>query len=271
MADELELDWGSRTPRDPKSPASTPAPEEAPRAVRADLPPWHPERLPDGMGFRLGAFFTTPKMRVHQAMELAQALIGWDQANLFSVRSDDHELLFTAAEKGRGLLGSLSRNFNPFYRNTTECLTADGSRFLSCFFPFTLWLRRCEVSAWNSALVGVVRNRLHLLKYRADLESARGEVLAEVHGPVLKFLSFTDWVFEVRQAGVVVARIRKHWGGWFREAFSTSDRFSVEFEPQCQDARLRLLVFAAALLVDASAFEQRGSRGGSLLDLFDTR
>ena len=262
MGDELELDWGSRTPRKPNDPEANPpsqpvAPPPPSLEPGRALPPWHPGAMPDGLRFRVGRFFTDSTLHLSQRVELAEALVGWDQANAYAVRGEDNELLFTAMEQRGGLLGGLSRNFNPFYRNTTDAVTVDGSRFLRCHFPFTFFFRRCEVSAWNEAPVGAVQNRFHLLKLRADLVSPSGATLLEVHGPMLKFFSFTDWVFEVRRGAQVVARIKKHWSGFFREAFTTSDRLSITFEPGFVDPRLRLLVFAAALTVDATAFEKK--------------
>ncbi|MFZ5443085.1 MAG: phospholipid scramblase-related protein [Myxococcota bacterium] len=267
MGDELELDWGSRAPRHPgneQRPASPPPKELAPAK---GLPPGHPSGMPEGLRFRTERFFTDSHLRVSQSVEMLQALVGWDQANTFDVRGEDGGLLFCAQEQSRGVLGALSRNLNPFYKNTTDCMTSDGSLFLRCTFPFTFFFRRCEVQAWDGKPLGVVQNRFHLLKFRADLCGTNGAVLLEVHGPMLKFLSFTDWVFEVRRGEQVVARIKKHWSGFFREAFTESDRLSITFEPGFTDPRLRLLVFAAALTVDATAFEKkdRHFEGGDLL------
>lgn len=265
MGDELELDWGDRKPRNPNEPdANAPQPNAPPAppppqglAPNRGQPPWHPAAMPDGLRFRVGRFFTDSTLRISQRTEMAQALVGWDQANVYEVRGEDNELLFSALEQGRGLLGGLSRNFNPFYRNTTDCMTVDGSLFLRCHFPFTFFFRRCEVSAWNETPVGAVQHRFHLLKLRADIVSPSGATLLEVHGPMLKLFSFTDWVFEVRRGPQLVARIKKHWSGFFREAFTTSDRLSIAFEPGFTDPRLRLLVFAAALTVDSTAFEKK--------------
>jgi uncharacterized protein YxjI len=268
MSDDLELDWGTRAPRQPGSGAALTAPAERlpPKPTRA-LPLGDPAAMPEGLRFRTERFFTDSTLRLSQATELAQALVGWDQANSFDVRGEDGALLFTAQEQSRGALGGLSRNLNPFYRNTTDCMTADGSLFLRCFFPFTFFFRRCEVSSWDERPLGAVQSRFHLLKLRADLVNPNGAVLLEVHGPMFKFLSFTDWVFEVRRGEQVVARIKKHWSGFFREAFTQSDRLSIAFEPGFTDPRLRLLVFAAALTVDATAFEKkdRHTSGGNLV------
>ncbi|MFO0597613.1 MAG: phospholipid scramblase-related protein [Myxococcaceae bacterium] len=277
MTDELELDWGSRKPRNPNDPdsggndASPPLQRSiVPPPAGRGVPPGHPSTMPEGLLFRVGRFFTDRTLGIKQEVEMAQALVGWDQANRYSVRGEDGANLFNALEQRQGLLASLSRNFNPFYKNTTDCLTDDGSLFLRLVFPFAFFFRRCEVLAWNEAPLGVIQNRFHLLKYRADLLNTTGAVLLEVHGPWLKIFSFTDWVFEVRKGERVVARIKKHWGGFFREAFTTADRLSIEFEPELTDPRLRSLIFAAALMVDASAFEQkRRSGAGTAVDLLN--
>ncbi len=268
MSDKLELDWGTRTrPGESESPASA--------LKRRALPPGHPEAMPDGLRFRVQPFFTDSILHISQAIELAQAIVGWDQANAYDVKGEQGMSLFSALEEPRGLLGGLSRNFNPFYKNITDCVTTEGSRFLRLTFPFTFFFRRCEVLAWDDRPLGVVQMRFHLLKLRADILSPTGAVLLEIHGPMLKLFSFTDWVFEVRRGAQVVARIKKHWSGFFREAFTTSDRLSVEFGPELTDPRLRLLIFAAALTVDAASFEKKnrqlsgGNLASNVLDLLD--
>ena len=285
MTDELELDWGSRKPREADQ-ATDPQPEQKQpednrlgvrisgiekAGVQRDtrpkgLPPGHPNAMPEGLLFRVNRFFSDRSLRINQAFEAAQALVGGDQANRYSVRGEDNSHLFTAAEQSTGVVGALSRNFNPFYRNTTDCLTDDGSLFMRLTFPFRFLFARCEVLAWNEQPLGAVQNRFHLLKYRGDIVGTNDALLLEVHGPWLKILSWTDWEFEVRKGERVVARIKKHWGGFFKEAFSTSDKLSVEFE-DVPDPRLRLLVFAAALMVDKSAFEQRGRGRTTITDL----
>lgn len=268
--DELELDWGSRAPRGPGAPSE--APQPAPAAVKSGRGPLGD--MPEGLRFRTERFFRGSFLKLTQQVELAQALVGWDQANAFSVMGDDNHVIFTATEQAHGVLSALSRNFNPFYRNTTDCFTVDGSLFTRLHFPFTWFFRRCEVQGWNERPLGSVQVRFHLLKFRADILGTTGNTLLEVHGPMLKFFSFTDWVYEVRRGERVVARIKKHWSGFLREAFTTADRLSIEFEPGFEDPQLRLLVFAAAMTVDLTSFDRSGrrSQGKNLLqtgfDLF---
>lgn len=278
--DKLELDWGGRQERDAKNapPASTGREPSQPSALtqtrgepqKKSPLPGNPADMPESMRYRVARFFEGASLRISQRVELAQALVGWDEANQYDVKGDDNASMFTAVEQGGGVLGALNRNFNPFYKNVTECLTPEGSLVLRLTFPFTFFFRRCEVSTWDERPLGAVQNRFHLLKFRSDLVNTAGVTQLEVHGPMFKLLSFTDWVFEVRRGEQVVARIKKHWGGFFREAFTSSDRLSVEFEPGFTDPRLRQLVFAAALDVDLTSFEKsdRHASGKNLLQMF---
>jgi hypothetical protein len=257
-----EVDGGDRNPKQPESRSLVNSSSEP--LQRRAVPPGHPDGMPEGLRHRVARFFTEGTLRIKQATELAQALVGWDQANRYDVRDESGELLFQAQELAHGTFSAISRNFNPFYENTTDCMTVDGSRFLRLVFPFTFFFRRCNVLAWDAKAVGTVQNRFHLLKLRTDLQNPFGATLLEVHGPVLKFLSFSDWVFEVRRGTQVVAHIRKHWGGFIREAFTDADKLSIVFEPGFSDPRLRCLVFAAALTIDATAFEGNRRKPGGM-------
>jgi uncharacterized protein YxjI len=269
---ELELDWGGRAPRHPGQEPAPESPQPAAPPPQAPLAkphgrPGDPSAFPPGLRFQTERLFAGDWLSIHQQTELSEALIGWTAANSYDVKGDDQRSLFQALEQRGGLLTGLSRNFSPFYRNQTDCVTADGTVFMRVTFPFTWFFRRAEVLAWDQRPLGTVEQRFHLFKLRADVLSPQGQVLLEIHGPMFKFLSFTDWVFEVRHGEVVVAEIRKHWSGWFRETFTNADDFSVHFKPGFNDPRLRQLLVAAALTIDLVSFERkdRHAGGGDLL------
>jgi hypothetical protein len=70
---------------------------------------------------------------------------------------------------------------------------------------------------------------------------------------------------------VEVAVVRKRWSGLLQEAFTDADTFTLEFKPDCADARLRQMVLAVALLVDLTYFDNRSRKSsfGAGLDIFD--
>ncbi len=262
--DKLELDRGNRarpgsSPGEPppQSPhkAAEPAPAgEHPRRLRA---PGSPEEMTQQMQLQLEPLFNGRQVKVRQFRERLEMLLGWQQANRYEVSSEEGRPMFWAAEQANGLLGSLSRNFNPFYRNTTDCVMADGTLAMRITFPFTWFFRRGQVTAWDGRALGATVQRFSLLRSRIDVLGTNDNVLLEISGPFLKFFSFTPWVFEVRQHGKLVAAIRKHWSGWFQELFSRADNFTIDFEPGFSDPRLRQLLVAAALTIDLVNFEQK--------------
>ena len=245
---------------------------ERPDPPRRGLAPGDPQQMPDQLRLHLGPLFIDPQLTVRQHREPLEMLLGWQQANRYEVSSAEGRTLFWAAEQSGGVLRSLSRNFNPFYRNTTDCLTPDGTVALRITFPFTWFFRRGEVTAWDGRPLGFTQQRFSLLRTWVDVLGVNDNLLLEISGPMLKFFSFAPWVFEVKQHGRLVARIRKHWSGWFQEMFSKADNFTIDFEPGFTDTRLRQLLVAAALTIDLVSFEQknRNSSGANLIgNLFD--
>ena len=224
--------------------------------------PGDPNGMSDELRLQLEGLLEGPGIRVRQQMEALQVLVGWDQANKYEVSGLDGRPIFWAMEEPRGVLGALSRNLNPFYRNVTECVTGNGTVALKVVFPWALFLRRAEVHAWDERLLGSVRQRFHLIRTRLDVLGPGGQLLLEIRGPMFRFFFWRDWVFDVFQQGRLVARVKRQWPGWFQEAFSNADNFSVEFEPELRDGRIRQLLLAETLALDLTRFERRGERTG---------
>lgn len=246
---KLELD---RQPRQPPA--------------RRSSAPGAPSDMSETLRLQLGPLFSDDQIKVRQFREQLEMIIGWQQANRYEVASQDGRPIFWAGEQGGGTLGALSRNFNPFHRNTTDCMTADGTLAMQITFPFAWFFRHGKVTGWDGRDLGSTQQRFSLLRTRVDVLGTNDNVLLEIFGPMLKVFSFRPWVFEVKQRGEIVARIRKHWSGWFQELFSRADNFTIDFEPSFTDPRLRQLLVAAALTIDMVNFEQK-DRGSSPINL----
>ena len=263
----IELDWKGRAPREQGAPPPTPQQQGLAQAGRGL--PGEAQYMSEDLRLQLGELLTGPGLKIRQFREALQMLVGWDQANQYEVASIEGRPVFYAAEQ-RGALSALLRNFNPFHKRHVECLTLAGTVAMTIDFPFTFFFRRGEVRAWDGRIMGRIQQRFSLLRISVDIQTPGGATVLTIQGPVLKIFSFRDWVFTVRQGERVVARIKKHWSGWFAETFSNADNFSVEFEDGFTDARLRQLMVAAALTLDLVNFEQKSDRGSAfnLLDAF---
>jgi len=110
-------------------------------------------------------------------------------------------------------------------------------------FPWALIFRRAEVEAWDGKPMGRVFQRFDWFRSSFSITTPGGALIADIVGPWFRIFSWRDWVYEVRQNGRVIARIKKVWGGFFREAFSNADNFTIEFEPGLKDGRLRQLLW----------------------------
>jgi uncharacterized protein YxjI len=259
--EDLELDWHGRAPRGTEMPASAPSPS-VPAVHRPHGLPGDPIDMSDELRLQLGGLLEGPGVRVRQQVEALQVLVGWDQANKYEVSGLDGRPIFWAMEEPRGVLGALSRNLNPFYRNVTECVTGNGTVALKVEFPWSPFLRRAEVQAWDGRMLGRIRQRFHLLRTRLDVESPAGQVLLQIRGPLFRFFFWRDWVLDVMHGERVVAQVKRLWPGFFQAEFSNADNFSVEFAPEMRDGRLRQLLVAATLTLDLTRFERRGERTG---------
>jgi uncharacterized protein YxjI len=256
---KLELDWRGDTPNGAQSLERAPEVE----MLAGKGPPGDPRYMSAELRSELGAILEGSWLSVRQQFERLQMWIGWDQPNQYVVRGSDTRVVLYAGEE-RGIWSNLARNFNPFHQRHIECLTLNGTRAMTIDFPFRFLLRRGEVQAWDGRPMGYLQERFHLLRTILEVQSPNGATQLVIRGPWLKLFSFSDWVFDVTQGERVVARIKKHWSGWLRESLGTSDNFSIEFEPQLVDPRLRQLLVAAALTLDLVRFEQRGNPGTAM-------
>lgn len=265
----LELDWGARAPRpQADEPGASPLQQEPPQEVLAGRgPPGDPRYMSLELRLSLEAVLTAAQVRMRQFRETLEILIGWEGKNRYEVCDADGRNTVYVGETGEGWASRLKRNFWPFYRARLECMTVGGTLALAMELPWHILFARAEVTAWDGRLMGTLVQRFRFFGRQFDILSPAGVVMATVEGPLLK-----PWTFRILQRGEEVAVIRKRWSGLLQETFSDADNFSLDFQPACNDGRLRQMVLAMALLVDLTYFDNRKNRsmfggGGDLFNL----
>lgn len=227
--------------------------------------PWHtpgdPAAMNEQLRATLRALLTGTSVTIRQEVERLEALTGWETANRYTVRGPDGNIIVLAEEQGTGARHALSRNFNPFRTIELECLTLDGIVALRMVKPWTFWLRRAEVFAWNGELMGRLQERFVWFGRKLEVCTPGGEVLAELRGPWWR-----PWTFHVFAGEHQVGEVRKQWRGMLTEAFTDADTFELQLSPTLTSGVTRQLLLAATLLVDLLWFENRGGRkrGGVL-------
>lgn len=268
---ELELDWGGREQRTPAAAgavatANAAALAEVPSGQAGKGPPGDPRYMSYELSTQLAGMFEAPELRMRQMRELAEILIGWETKNRYEVCDPTGRVAVYVGETGDGWGSALVRNFWPFYKARLECMTLGGTVALAVERPWTFLLARANVEAWDGRPLATIQQRFSFFGRRFDVLTPAGAVIATVEGPL-----FRPWTFRIMQRGVEVAVVRKRWSGLLQEAFTDADTFTLEFKPDCTDARLRQMVLAVALLVDLTYFDNRSNKSafGAGLDILD--
>ena len=91
---------------------------------------------------------------------------------------------------------------------------------------------------------------MELVRRIYSILGPNGQQVGDIFGPFLR-----PWTFEVRNPGGVIGSIQKKWSGLGKEMFTDADNFGVDLQ-MISDPMLRVLVFAATVLVDIVHFER---------------
>jgi uncharacterized protein YxjI len=201
------------------------------------------------------------RLSVRQKKRWLDMLLNWESKNSFGVYDEDGEHVLQVKEDGSGLGNFLKRillrTMRPF---TSTVYDNPVSRPLFTLQrPFRWYFARLEVRTLDGRLVGAVQRKWSWLRRIYVLEDAAGRELAQLFGPILR-----PWTFEIRQGERELGLVQKKWSGLGTEFFSDADNFWVEMA-RVDDPRLKVLAFAAVILIDVVHFEQSKSNAAALL------
>ena len=197
------------------------------------------------------AFASFQRLTVRQRKRWVEILLSLELRNQYDVFDESQRAILHVREEGSGFLSFLKRIFlgpaRPFRASVTD--PTGGEVWLTLRRPFRFIFHRLEVFRADGAPAGAVQKRWSWVRRIYDLEDSRGQVVAELFGPILK-----PWTFEIRVRGQQRGAIRKRWSGLAKEVFTDADNFGVELANL--DPELKVLAFAATVLVDVVHFER---------------
>jgi uncharacterized protein YxjI len=191
------------------------------------------------------------RLTVRQRKRWVEILLSVEMKNEYDVFDQTQTPVLHVREEGSGFLSLLKRVFLGPFRPFTASVT-DASRsepWMQLRRPFRFIFHRLEVHAADGTLVGAIQKKWSWVRRIYDVEDGRGQVVAELFGPLLK-----PWTFEIRVRGQTRGAIRKRWSGWGKEFFTDADNFGVELANL--DRNLKVLAFAATVLIDVVHFER---------------
>lgn len=215
----------------------------------------NPQELAPPVPFA-AALAQAPRLVVKQKRNVLETFTGVEARGRFAVYTEQGGFTAGFAEHGEGAGAFLARWFLKASRPFTMGLYPaehPNQPLLTLHRPWRWLFAELEVrEAATGRALGRIRQRFSLLRKRLDVEGPDGRPLARLTGPILK-----PWTVLVEvgpeSSPREVGRIEKKWGGFLKEAFTDADTFLVTLP--AQDAQLRQLVLAAAVLVDFLWFE----------------
>lgn len=196
-------------------------------------------------------FATYQQLTVRQKKRWLEILTSFEVKNTYEVFERDVPVL-RVREQGKGLWSLLKRLFlgpmRPLHVLVSDIPT--GEPLIELRRPFRFIFHRIDVSAIGGQAIGAVQKRWSWFRRIYDIESASGQPVAQLFGPILK-----PWTFEIRVHDRVVGAVRKRWSGLGKELFTDADNFGVDLSG-IDDPKLKLLAFAAVVLIDVVHFER---------------
>ncbi|KJE91809.1 scramblase [Capsaspora owczarzaki ATCC 30864] len=214
---------------------------------------------------------------ISRQIELANLLIGFEQANRYELRDPLGNQAGYLVEKktfGTAIMRQILRLHRPF---TALVLDTAGNPVLRLHRPFTLINSTVYVEDHEGRPIGFARQKWHLWRRKYELYLIDREH-ALVWGDV--DMGLWSWVFDVRDPnGKLLARIDKDFSGLMTEMFTDAHKYilkmdMLEAETPANELRDRPLYFderavslACAVSIDFDFFS-RHSGGGSGLGLF---
>ena len=196
-------------------------------------------------------FESFQRLTVRQRKRWLEILLSFELKNEYDVFDQTQQPVLHVREEGSGFLSLLKRvflgPFRPFVASVTG--PSRSEPWMQLTRPFRFIFHRLEVRAADGTLVGAIQKKWSWIRRIYDVENGRGEVVAELFGPLLR-----PWTFEIRLRGQTRGAIRKRWSGWGKELFTDADTFGVELANLDRD--LKMLAFAATVLIDVVHFER---------------
>jgi uncharacterized protein YxjI len=192
------------------------------------------------------------QLTVRQKKRWLEILLSFEFLNSYDVYDEQGRAALHVQEQGSGFWSFIKRMFlgplRPFRVLVQDI--ASGQTVLALQRRFRFVFHRLEVHAPDGRYLGAIQKKWSLLRRIYQLESDSGHAVAELFGPI-----FRPWTFEIRQNERVIGVIQKRWSGFAKEFFSDADNFGVELS-SVPEPRLKLLAFAAVVLIDVVHFEK---------------
>nr|XP_012617866.1 phospholipid scramblase 1-like [Microcebus murinus]XP_012617867.1 phospholipid scramblase 1-like [Microcebus murinus]XP_012617868.1 phospholipid scramblase 1-like [Microcebus murinus]XP_012617869.1 phospholipid scramblase 1-like [Microcebus murinus]XP_012617870.1 phospholipid scramblase 1-like [Microcebus murinus] len=203
---------------------------------------------------------------IHQKMELTEVIFGFESNNVYEIKDRFGQRIYIAAENtnfcNRSCCGP-SRSFTLHVLDNMgrEVITLKRPlRCSSCCCPCCL--QEIEIQAPPGVPVGYVTQIWHPYLPQFTIQNEERVDVLKITGPCFMFSCTANIDFQIKSLDkqTVVGGISKNWTGIFREAFTDTDNFTIQF-PRDLDVRMKAVMLGACFLVDYMFFESTIGKG----------
>ncbi|KAL4635867.1 phospholipid scramblase 1-like isoform X1 [Arapaima gigas] len=204
------------------------------------------------------------QLLVHQKVEFAEVLLGYEMNNKYVIKNSAGQQVFFVAEENsccnrnccgpmRSFVLHVQDNFDREVLTLTRPL-----RCGSCCCPCCL--QELEVQAPPGNPIGFIVQDWHLYLPKFTIQNEKKEPVLKINGPFCQCACYSDVNFEVLSLdeSTNVGKISKQWTGALREMFTDADNFGINF-PMDLDVKIKAVLLGACFLIDFMFFEHNSN------------
>ncbi|KAI1882791.1 hypothetical protein AGOR_G00238560 [Albula goreensis] len=249
---------GMKAAYPPPAASAVPVPPGyVPPQVPAMMPT--PQRVP---GCPPGLEYLTQinQLLVHQQVELAEVVLGWETNNRYIIKNSVGQQVYYAKEENdccnRQCCGP-NRSFVLHIQDNLGQEVITITRPLRCgYCCCPCCLQELEVQSPPGNPIGYVIQNWHPFLPKFTIQNERREPVLKIEGPFCSCKCCSDVNFEVKDLSETanVGRISKQWMGVLREAYTDADNFGINF-PMDLDVKIKAVMLGACFLIDFMFFE----------------
>ncbi|KAL7879513.1 hypothetical protein SRHO_G00017670 [Serrasalmus rhombeus] len=218
--------------------------------------PQRPPGCPPGLEY----LTQIDQLLVHQKIELAEVILGWETNNKYLVKNTLGQQVFYVAEENNCCNRQFCGPMRSFVLHVQDNMGQEVMTLLrpyrcsACCCPCCL--QELEVQAPPGTPIGYVVQNWHPFLPKFTVQNERREGVLKIKGPFCACNCCSDVNFEIMSMDETanVGRICKQWTGILREAFTDADNFGIKF-PMDLDVKIKAALFGACFLIDFMYFE----------------
>uniref|UniRef100_A0A3B4ZG41 Phospholipid scramblase n=1 Tax=Stegastes partitus TaxID=144197 RepID=A0A3B4ZG41_9TELE len=197
---------------------------------------------------------------VHQRVNVAEMVIGWEMNNVYTVKNSLGQQVFVATEENDIFTMQACGPSRPFTIHLHDNMGQEVLTLIrplnctSCCFPCCL--QELEVQSPPGNPIGYVEQNWHPFLPKFTILNDMRTPQLKIKGPCCDCRCMSDVIFEVMSLdeSAVVGQISKQWGGFMQEGFTDADNFGISF-PMDLDVKIKAVMIGACFLIDFMFFE----------------